>query len=228
MTLSSLGISMTEQHQEIGDDMMVKVMQYCDGTLSPQEAADVARAIESDPALQALAADFAAGADLAKETMGVLDNAPVPFALARSIVAPAASPQRGIVREFLHGRVAAAVLGIALGAAGLGMLSSLNQRDEGLRLAGAEAPHEDGLSNEFRGALFAALQAKPALTAHSYVLVDEGSMKEGQVTVLRWFDLATGASCAEFSQQEAGQAIAGGVACQGKQGWEIVAVPASH
>ncbi|WP_374384151.1 hypothetical protein [Dongia sp.] len=218
---------MTDQLQEIGDDMMVKVMQYCDGTLSPQDAADVARAIEADPALQALAADFAAGADLAKQTMGVLDKQPVPFALARSIVAPATTPQRGIVREFLHGRLAAAIMGIAVGAAALGMLSSFDRSDDGMRLAGAEAPHDDGFSNEFRGALFAALQAKPALTAHSYVLVDEGNM-EGRVSVLRWFDLASGATCAEFNQEEAGQVLAGGVACQSKQGWEIVTVPAKQ
>ncbi|MBI2254045.1 MAG: hypothetical protein HYU58_05455 [Proteobacteria bacterium] len=214
---------MAEQSQQIGDEMMIRVMQYCDGALPSDQADQVARQIAADPALQTLADDLKAGAQVARDTMSVFERQPVPLALARAVTAPAKAPAG---QPWYRGQVAAAILGLVIGAGALGIWSA-RQDANGMRLAGAVAVDEAAAPTGFRIALLSALEAEPALTSHSYVMPDQGD-EQGQVSVLRWFDLATGARCAEFNQAESGHVLAGGLACRNADGWEIVTIPSAQ
>lgn len=214
---------MTEQSQQIGDDMMIRVMQYCDGVLPPAEADAVAREIAADPALQALAQDLTAGGRAAHDTMAVFERQPVPLALARAV---ATAPQAPAAQPWYRSQIAAALIGLVVGAGVLGIWSARDQAD-GMRLAGAQQNDEAMSPTGFRVALLSGLEAGPALTTHSYVMTDQGNAR-GEVSVLRWFDLASGASCAEFNQVQAGQVLAGGLACRKADGWEIVTIPSAQ
>jgi len=214
---------MNEQSQQIGDDMMIRVMQYCDGVLPPAEAAEVAREIAADPALQALANDLTAGAQAARDTMAVFDHQPVPLALARAV---ASAPKAPATQPWYRSQVAAAVMGLVVGAGVLGIWSAREETD-GMRLAGATQTDEAMAPTGFRIALLSGLEAGPALTTHSYVMADQGDVP-GEVSVLRWFDLASGAPCAEFKQVESGHVLAGGLACRNADGWEIVTIPSAQ
>lgn len=214
---------MTEQSQQIGDDMMIRVMQYCDGVLPPVEADKVAREIAADPALQTLANDLKRGGEAARETLAVIERQPVPLALARAVAGAAKAPA---TQPWYRGQVAAALVGLFVGAGVLGMWSAAHEAD-GMRLAGANSTDESMAPEGFRVALLSALEAGPALTTHSYVMADQGNA-QGEVSVLRWFDLATGASCAEFNQVESTHVLAGGVACRNADGWEIVTIPSAQ
>jgi surface antigen len=216
-------MSMTEQSQQIGDDMMIRVMQYCDGALPPAEAEQVAREIAADPSLQTLANDLKRGAETARDAMAVIERQPVPFALARAVAGAANAPA---AQPWYRGQVAAAAIGLLVGAGVLGIWSASHETD-GMRLAGAKPTDEAMAPNGFRVALLSALEAGPALTTHSYVLADQGNV-QGEVSVLRWFDLATGATCAEFNQVESARVLAGGLACRNADGWEIVTIPSAQ
>jgi hypothetical protein len=214
---------MTEQSQQIGDDMMIRVMQYCDGVLPPAEADEVARAIAADPALQTLANDLTAGAQIARDTMAAFERQPVPLALARAV---ATAPKLPTAQPWYRSQIAAAVMGLVVGAGALGIWSAHDETD-GMRLAGATPADEAMAPTGFRVALLSALEAGPALTTHSYIMADQGNV-QGEVSVLRWFELASGASCAEFNQVESGNMLAGGLACRNADGWEIVTIPSAH
>ena len=77
---------MNQNSDKIGDEMMERVMQYCDGALPPDEMARMRADIAADPALQALAADLTRGAGLAREALSGIINDPVPLHLARTII----------------------------------------------------------------------------------------------------------------------------------------------
>jgi hypothetical protein len=214
---------MTEQSQQIGDDMMIRVMQYCDGVLPPAEAERVAREIAADPALQALANDLTAGAQVARDTMAAFERQPVPLALARAV---ANAPKAPAAQPWYRSQIAAAVMGLVVGAGALGIWSA-REETGGMRLAGVAQTDEAMSPTGFRVALLSGLEAGPALTTHSYVMRDQGNV-QGEVSVLRWFDLASGASCAEFNQIEAEHVLAGGIACRNADGWEIVTIPSAQ
>jgi hypothetical protein len=228
---------MTEIRQPIGEEMIIRVMQYCDGTLPAEEAELVARQIAADPALQALAEDFRTSADAARDTMAAFDNRPVPFAMARAIAtAPQAEARSTSPRpSFIHSQVAAALFGLLLGAGVLGIWSASQRTDDGLRLAGAKSDGgdmaEEALTVDaahaaaFRTALLSALNDGPEAPARAVEFGDQTS-GQGQVKVLNWFKLASGTSCAEFEQAENGTTTGSGVACRREDGgWEVIVLP---
>ena len=228
---------MTEIQQPIGEEMIIRVMQYCDGTLPADEAEIVARQIAADPDLQALAEDFRTSADAARDTMAAFDNRPVPFAMARAIAtAPQAEARSTSPRpSFFHSQVAAAMFGLFLGAGILGIWSVSQPAEQGLRLAGAKSGGDDmgeealaadaAHAAAFRTALLSALNAGPDAPARAVEFGDQTS-GQGQVKVLNWFKLASGTPCAEFEQAENGAATGGGVACRRKDGgWEVIVLP---
>lgn len=219
---------MSDTDQQIGEEMLTRVMQYCDGALDAHDAEGVAREIAASTSLQALAADLKLGANAAREVMGPLVNQPVPIALARSIVAAPAAPGRGVFHRVIRSQIAAILVGLLIGAAVMGLWSTAN-RQEGLRLAGSSIQENDTLfSSEFRAALLSALRAQPALAKRSFALPDQAGA-QGTVSVIKWFDLSTGTTCAEFTQEQPSGIVASGIACQRSDGgWELIALPATR
>lgn len=216
---------MSDNHKQIGDEMLTRVMQYCDGTLDPKEAALVAQQIANDAELQALADDLRLGASAVRDVMAVLTNLPVPIALARSTSpAPTAHRTFGKVTSLLRHQAAAAVVGLVVGAAAIGFWSA-SQHEAGLRLA--SSPEERELfSAASRAALLSSLSAKPELVNTPFNLPGQTGA-QGTISVVRWFDLATGASCAEFAQIQPVGIVASGIACQRTDGsWDLIALPA--
>ena len=228
---------MTEIRQPIGEEMIIRVMQYCDGKLPAEEAELVARQIAADPDLQALAEDFRISAEAARDTMAAFDNRPVPFAMARAI---ATAPQTGARStsprpSFRHSQIAAALFGLFLGAGILGIWSASQPAEDGLRLAGAKSGGDDmgeealaadaAHAAAFRTALLSALNAGPEAPVRAVEFGDQTS-GQGQVKVLNWFKLASGTPCAEFEQAENGTPTGSGVACRREDGgWEVIVLP---
>jgi hypothetical protein len=154
--------------------------------------------------------------------------------LARAIAtAPAAEMRPSSPRPFFRSQLAAALLGLLLGAGILGIWSA-SQHEEGLRLAGVKS---DGGSPEgnadadvinssaFRSALHSALSAGPSAPTQPFA-VDDQTSGQAQVTVVSWFNLAAGTSCAEFKLMQSGAADSNGLACRRDDGgWEIMALP---
>lgn len=216
---------MSHNYQQIGDEMLTRVMQYCDGTLDPQEAALVAQQIAGNAELQALEDDLRLGASAARDVMAVLTNLPVPIALARSTLpAPTGHRNFGQVVSLFRQQAAAVVIGLVAGAAVIGFWSA-SQHGAGLRLASSPEDSEF-FSAASRAALFSSLSAKPALVNTPFNLPGQTGAR-GTMSVVRWFDLATGASCAEFTQTQPVGVVASGIACQRNDGsWDLIALPA--
>jgi anti-sigma factor RsiW len=215
---------MFHNHEQIGDEMLIRVMQYCDGTLDPEEAALVAQQIAGNAELQALADDLRLGASAAHDVMAVLTNLPVPIALARSTSpAPTGYWTSGKVVSVFRQQVAAAVIGLAVGAAAVGFWSA-SQHETGLRLAGS-SENSELFSAASRAALFSSLSAKPELVNTPFNLPGQTGV-QGTISVVRWFDLATGSPCAEFTQTQPVGVVASGIACRRNDGsWDLIALP---
>jgi len=200
---------------------MIRLMQYCDGTLSAREAALVAEEIARDPEAARLAAELSSGADTARTAWGSVDSAPVPFDLARRVTQSARQPVRGATGFNLDWRVAASfVAGIALGMLGL----LLSQHDDaGLRLAGVDrstTTMEQTSDPSWQPALMTAL-AKDPETAQ--VAFGGASGTENTVRIARWFDTATGLHCAEFANTKGDRPATGGIACKKPDGgWDVI------
>lgn len=194
---------------------MIRIMQYCDGLLSPAEAAKVAAEIAHDPEAAELASELAAGAAAAQSAWAELENGPVPLALARR-VSEAAARQPSLVARKADWRVAATLLlGLALGALGAMMIERGGA--PGLRLAGLEtAPNA---ADAWKPAAIAALRQDPALAQVTF-----GDAQQDKVTIQRWFDTATRLHCAEFLISMAGAADTSGIACHKPDGaWDVIA-----
>jgi hypothetical protein len=215
---------MSENPQPIGEEMLTRVMQYCDGVLDEHETEIVAREIAADPALQVLARDLALGASAACEALAPVINQPVPLALARSITSARSTSPRPYDRPAFR-QVAAAVVGLLIGAAAIGLWPA-PESEEGLRLAGSNRQIDGQFnSSAFRSALGSVLGAKPALVSRSFALEDP-AMGQGSVSVIRWFELASGTACAEFRLDQPTELLASGVACQlSDGGWEMITLP---
>lgn len=219
---------MTSNEQQIGDDVIERIMQYCDGTLSPGEAARVAREIGADPKLQQLADDLARGSNLARETMSGLMKDPVPLQLARAIATapdPAApSPQRP---WFVTMREAAAVLaGVLIGAAAIGFYQSGEQQEAGLRLASLPETMENQAAGSvtsaaMKSSLMALLQTPGQLRTLSYKDSTELN-KIATISLVSWFQMSDGSDCAEFRVQNDSSDASYGFACQRGGRWDVV------
>jgi anti-sigma factor RsiW len=105
--------------------MADKLSAYLDGELPPGESAEVAAALDADPALRATWASLVAANDAAARDFAEMLAAPVPLSLARAIgAAPAAdgpaanSPFAPVSRRFVWGSLAAALACLAVGAGG--------------------------------------------------------------------------------------------------------------
>ena len=221
---------MSQNHEQIGDGMLTRIMQYCDGTLDPREAAILAQEIAADPTLQALADDLALGADAARNALAPLTNQPVPLSLARTIInARSGASQPSLQRTLksaLRGRVAAAIFGLAVGAASIGLWLS-NDQPDGLRLASSDNQADSAANSDaFRAALLSALNAQPDLAKRAYSLPDQAA-GQGSISVIRRFNLASGTSCAEFMQEQPATVTASGIACRRADGgWEVISLAA--
>jgi hypothetical protein len=218
---------MSENPQPIGEEMLTRVMQYCDGVLDARETEIVAREIAADPALQTLARDLTLGANAAREALAPLINQPVPLAMARSIANARSTTPRAFDKPLFR-QAAAALVGLLIGAAAMGLWSA-PESQEGLRLAGAD-PQIDGQfsSSAFRSALVSVLGAKPSLNARTFSFEDP-AMGQGSVSVIRWFELASGSDCAEFRLDQPTALLASGIACRLKDGgWELMTLPATQ
>ena len=218
---------MSENPQPIGEEMLTRVMQYCDGVLDERETEIVARQIAASPALQVLAKDLTNGASAAREALAPVINQPVPLALARSIASARSTNPRPYDKPMFR-QAAAALVGLVIGAAAIGLWST-PEGNEGLRLASADHQIDDQLdSSAFRSALVSMLSAKPALTSRSFALGD-AAMGQGSVSVIRWFELASGTACAEFRLDQPTELLASGVACRLKDGgWELMMLPVAQ
>nr|WP_298689606.1 hypothetical protein [uncultured Dongia sp.] len=218
---------MSENPQPIGEEMLTRVMQYCDGVLDARETEIVAHEIAADPALQILARDLTLGATAAREALAPLINQPVPLAMARRITSARSTTPRFYDKP-LYRQAAAALVGLFIGAAAMGLWSAPEQKD-GLRLAGADDQIDGQFgSSAFRSALISVLSAKPDITSRAFAL-GEPSMGQGSVSVIRWFELASGTDCAEFRLDQPTDLLASGVACQLKDGgWELMTLPTAQ
>lgn len=216
---------MTINSEQIGDDMIERVMQYCDGKLKPAEMAEVAAEIAANPDLQKLAADLTRGATLAREAFSGIINDPVPLHLARAITQapdPAQQqPDRKLgITYFMPRQVAAVLVGLLIGGAAIGLWSSRQNSDDGLRLAGL--PEAGGYSSEFKAALANLLDTPGSTRTQKYV-ADPASGNEAEISVVAWFQLSDGSTCAEFRQDAPASSRAHGLACQRENGaWDIM------
>jgi surface antigen len=210
---------------------MIRIMQYCDGMLTPRDAAAVAEEIARDPAAARLAAEFSAGAAAARMAWAELESGPVPFDLARRVkhAAEGSAQSRRVVRSPADLRFAATLLvGCLLGAFGLalvqqhGLVPGIGQ--SGLRLAGSETSTDDA----WKPALLSALAKDPATTPIAFDVAGGGT---ATLQIARWFDSAAGQRCAEFTTTGtmaaqpagAGDAIRGGIACRKTDGsWDVI------
>ena len=205
------------------EERMIRIMQYCDGTLSAREAALVADEIARDPEAARLAAELSSGAEMARSAWGDVDSSPVPFALARRVTQSARQPVRSRTRFNLDWRVAASfAAGIALGMLGL----LLSQHDDaGLRLAGVDRSTNTTSSAQssdpsWQPALMTALAKDPEKTQIAF---GGASGTENAVRVARWFDTATGLHCAEFAKTMGDHPATGGIACKKPDGgWDVI------
>ena len=189
---------------------MIRIMNYRDGRLSPQEAAAVAAEIAADPTAAELAEAFAVGDDAARAAWADLESGPVPLALARRVTEAARTAP--VAKPMLSGWRAAAAVVIALG---LGVAATaLMQRDHGLRLAGIETA--GGADPAWKPALVNALGQDPAL---ANVAFKDGKASLG---ITRWFDTGTAMRCAEYTIS--GEAsTTGGIACRRHDGgWDVI------
>ncbi|WP_374371146.1 hypothetical protein [Dongia sp.] len=216
---------MTVNSEQIGDDMIERVMQYCDGKLKPAEMAQVAAEIAANPDLQKLAADLTRGASLAREAFSGIINDPVPLHLARAITqAPEPAQERpnrkpGVISSMPR-QVAAALIGLLIGGAVIGLWSSRQDSNDGLRLAGL--PEAGSYSPEFKAALADLLTTPGSARTQKYV-VDPASGNEAEISVVTWFKLSDGSTCAEFRQDAPTASPAHGLACQRDTGaWDIM------
>jgi anti-sigma factor RsiW len=188
---------------------MIRIMQYRDGRLTPQEAAAVAAEIADDPEAAALADAFVVGDTAARSAWAELESGPVPLALARRVTEAART--RSAARPMLSGWRAAAAVVVALGLGITAML--LMQRDPGLRLAGTESGDADVA---WKPALVSALGQDPALAAVDF--------KDGKanLAITRWFDTGTAMRCAEYKISGAATQ-GGGIACRRRDGgWDVI------
>jgi len=193
---------------------MIRIMQYCDGVLSPREAALIADEIARDPEAARLAAEFSASAEAARVAWGSLESGPVPFDLARRVTQAARRPAP---RSFvINWRIAAS---FAVGAvmATLGLLLMQRGDDAGLRLAGVDSMVSE---QAWMPALVAALGKDPATVR---VTFGGASGTENAISIARWFDTSAGLHCAEFAQTTAGATATGGIACKKPDGgWDVI------
>lgn len=215
---------MTGIEQQIGDEMIERIMRYCDGTLPPDEAARVADEIAADPLLQQLAQDLTTGANLARETMSGLMNDPVPLHLARTIV-EAPEPLQSHSRHhrwFSAREAAAAMVGLLLGGAAIGLLAQWPGQDAGLRLASLpEASGTDIQSGAMKSALMGLLQTPGEIRTQSYQ--DSDHLNQiASVSLVSWFQMADGSDCAEFHVRRGQSDRTAGFACQRDGRWDIV------
>jgi hypothetical protein len=216
---------MTLNSERTGDDMIERVMQYCDGTLAPAEKAEVAAEIAASPELQKLAADLSRGATLAREAMSGIINDPVPLHLARAIT-QAPEPMRnqparraGLL-SFIPREAAAAMVGLLIGGAAIGLWSAAPNSDGGLRLAGL--PESGTYSPAFKAAL-ADLLASPGDARTQKYVVDPATGNEAEISVVAWFKLSDGSDCAEFRQDVPASGETSGLACRRATGaWDVM------
>jgi anti-sigma factor RsiW len=188
---------------------MIRIMNYRDGRLSPQEAAAVAAEIASDPAAAELAEAFAVGDAAARSAWADLESGPVPLGLARRVTEAARA--RPVAAPMLSGwrAAAAVVVALCLGVAA----TALMQRDHGLRLAGLDTAGADAA---WKPALVTALGQDPALA--------EIAFKDGKanLAITRWFDTGSAMRCAEY-RISGDAASAGGIACRRHDGgWDVI------
>lgn len=214
---------MSVNNDKIGDEMIERVMQYCDGMLAPEDTARMRAEIAADPALQALAADLTRGASRAREALSGIINDPVPLQLARTIVA---APEPGNLpwfsRSSLPRQAAAIVIGLLIGGTAMGLWSSEKNADHGLRLAGINSDSES-YSPAFKATLADLLGTPGALRSQSYALEDSAAGNQAAITMVAWFKLTDGSTCAEFRQDFPAAAPGSGVACQRPNGaWDVM------
>jgi anti-sigma factor RsiW len=190
---------------------MIRVMNFRDGRLSPEEAAAVAAEIASDPVAADFAEAFAVGDAAARAAWAHLESGPVPLTIARRVTEAARTqPIKAPAPKFSGWRAAAAVvIALGLGAAA----TALVQRDHGLHLAGLDTAGADAA---WKPALVSALGQDPTLA--------EVAFKDGKASlaITRWFDTGTAMRCAEYKiSGEA--ATAGGIACRRNDGgWDVI------
>lgn len=213
---------MNQNSDKIGDEMMERVMQYCDGTLPPDEMARMRAEIAADPALQTLAADLIRGAGLAREAFSGIINDPVPLHLARTIItAPDPAADRRPFWNSIPRQAAAIVIGLLIGSAAMGLWSARQTEDHGLRLAGINSENET-YSPAFKATLADLLGTPGELRSLSYT-PDSAAGNEAAITMVSWFKLTDGSTCAEFRQDIAETTPTSGVACQRQNGaWDVM------
>lgn len=214
---------MNVNSDKIGDEMIERVMQYCDGMLAPDEMARMQAEIAADPALQALAADLTRGASRAREAISGIINDPVPLHLARTIIsAPEPLNIRRSSWTSLPRQAAAVVIGLLIGGGTMGLWSSQEAADQGLRLAGINSESET-YSPAFKATLADLLGTPGALRSQSYAVENSAAGNQASITMVAWFKLTDGSTCAEFRQDVPAATPGSGVACQRPNGaWDVM------
>lgn len=93
--------------KDVTEKMLLLIMRYCDGDLSPKEMKIVAAEIERDPELQALVRDLRLGATAGKSAVKAIGETPIPPKLVRAVLRrPAGSPSALLISSGIRKRAA--------------------------------------------------------------------------------------------------------------------------
>lgn len=209
---------------QLTDEMLVA---YVDGELSPEDAAEIERALRSDQKVREAVKVFRDSADWSRRAFDDVLREPVPERLIRAATGqenidqvagsqPTSAPQS---RLRIAGLAMAASIALAIGIAG------------GFGLSGLVAPGESGPSGlllvgtvDHDGSLHAALESTASGTLTEIA-------DAGDVMPLSTFIESSGRYCREFQATSAGVAgpkAAFGIACRQPAGsWQVEAVVAA-
>jgi len=198
---------------------------YVDNELPRERAAEVERALASDPEAQEIVRLMRLGGEAAAHPFDQALNEPPPAHLLVALQGPPRMP-----RSARHRRVFSfswrMTLAACLASLAIGFAGGLLQRggDKGYGPAAAKA--QDPLATSFESALFTALSSGAAGQSYDY---GDDAMGRGRLQLGRQFTTSFGSDCREFDRVETRGSVQtrdGGLACRSAGGgWAVMTVP---
>lgn len=198
---------------------------YVDNELPPARAAEVERALGTDPEAQEIVRLIRLGGTAAAHAFDQALEEPPPAHLLVALHGrdgmQGSSPTRRSSGHRWQLALAACIACIAIGFIGGRLQGSA---DDGYTPAAAKS--EDALSADFNSALFVALSSGAA--GHAYDYGSDGT-GHGQLVLGRQFVSGFGSQCHEFDREETRGSVQShdsGIACQtANGGWTVMIVP---
>ena len=198
---------------------------YVDNELPRERAAEVERALATDPEAQEIVRLMRIGGEAAAHAFDQALEEPPPahllVALHGNSATPSSSWDRRPPRPRWQLTLAACLASLVIGFAG-----GLLERSVDKGFAPAAAKGEDPLSTSFKSTLFVALGSSASGGAYDY---GSDAMGRGRLVLGRHFVTGFGADCREFDRVETRGAVQshdGGLACQSADGgWTVMTVP---